>query len=313
MMPTEPARPDPAGADAPRGTALLDESLAERDPVELEGDGLEQFVQAVQAMVNCAAADSEGPGEILLRVEAPRLPARPPSRRRRAFRTVLVGALIAGCAALPWLAPGLPQRIADLVPGQHAAPVHIEDPKVAPARGFVGPLGIRQQAGTFVGSQLKAAGKPRQVRVSRLHVDSAVVPISGQSGSLLPPSDPQMLGWWREGQQVGARNGTAVITGHTVHTGGGAFDQLDKLVVGDSIRVRTDAGWIRYVVQRTRIYSTAELARDAESIFRQDGPGRLVLVTCDNWNGESYESNAVVFAAPVADQPLASDGTTPTG
>ncbi|RNM17608.1 class F sortase [Nocardioides pocheonensis] len=134
-------------------------------------------------------------------------------------------------------------------------------------------------------------------------MDSTVLPISGQSGSLLPPSDPQVLGWWKEGRPAGAEYGSAVITGHTVHTGGGALDHLDKLVVGDSVRVRTDAGWIRYEVQRTRVYSTEQLARDAKQIFTLGGPGRLVLITCDNWNGSFYESNAVVFAAPVADEP----------
>jgi LPXTG-site transpeptidase (sortase) family protein len=162
---------------------------------------------------------------------------------------------------------------------------------------------VTQQAQGLTGVRLQAAGAPREVDVPRLHVDSKVIPISGQSGSLLPPSDPQQLGWWREGQPVGAEAGSAVITGHTVHTGGGALDHLDKLVVGDAVRVRTDAGWIRYVVQQTRIYSTAQLARDAKDVFKLDGPGRLVLITCDDWNGVTYESNAVVFAAPVDEQP----------
>ena len=148
-------------------------------------------------------------------------------------------------------------------------------------------MGVDQQGGPYAGVRLEAAGHPRQVVVPRLHVDSDVVPISGQSGSLLPPSDPQLLGWWQEGQPVGAKYGTAVITGHTVHTGGGALDHLDELVVGDSLRVRTDSGWIQYVVKQTRIYSTDELARDAENLFRLGGPGRLVLITCDDWNGHS--------------------------
>ena len=28
-------------------------------------------------------------------------------------------------------------------------------------------------------------------------------------------------------------------------------------------------------------------------------PGRLVLITCEDWNGTTYLSNAVVFADPV--------------
>jgi hypothetical protein len=34
-------------------------------------------------------------------------------------------------------------------------------------------------------------------------------------------------------------------------------------------------------------------------VFRQRGPGRLVLITCEDWNGTTYLSNAVVFADPV--------------
>ncbi|RNL77337.1 class F sortase [Nocardioides marmorisolisilvae] len=151
---------------------------------------------------------------------------------------------------------------------------------------------------------MASAGDPLEVQVPRLKVDSQVVPISGQTGELLPPDDPQVLGWWQEGRGAGAENGSAVVTGHTVHTGGGAFDHLGELVAGDTIRVRTDAGWIGYVVQRSRVYSTATLARDAASIFTLQGPGRLVLITCSDFNGSVYLSNSVVYAVPVTDEPF---------
>jgi LPXTG-site transpeptidase (sortase) family protein len=232
-------------------------------------------------------------------------PAQPRRGRVRRRGTIaLVALLLVGAAAVPWVSPDVPRFLADLVPGQDAKVATVKDPPVAPSsEAFTGPVGVEQQGGPYAGVRLEAAGWPRQVVVPRLHVDSEVVPISGQSGSLLPPSDPQVLGWWREGRPVGAQYGTAVVTGHTVHTGGGALDHLDKLVVGDSLRVRTDAGWIRYVVQQTRIYSTAELARDAEKVFRLGGTGRLVVITCDDWNGQSYDSNAVVVAIPVLDEP----------
>jgi LPXTG-site transpeptidase (sortase) family protein len=183
----------------------------------------------------------------------------------------------------------------------------VDDPPIAPStEAFVGPVGIKEQASPFAGVRLEAAGWPRQVRIPRLSVDSEVIPISGQTGTLLPPDDPQDLGWWREGKPVGAQYGTTVITGHSVHTGGGALDNLAKLVVGDKLRVRTDDGWIEYAVQRTQVYSKGDLAEDAEQLFRLSGPGRLVVVSCDDWNGEFYESNAVVVATPVADEPFAS-------
>jgi LPXTG-site transpeptidase (sortase) family protein len=216
--------------------------------------------------------------------------------------------VVAACAVVPFAVPAVPRWFADLVPGDTASAPRAEDPPVEPApSASVAPEEVTEQAAGLSGVRLASAGPPREVEVPRLHVDSEVIPISGQSGALLPPSDPQQLGWWKEGQPAGAQYGSAVVTGHTVHTGGGALDHLGKLVTGDTVRVRTDAGQITYVVERTQIYSTDQLARDAEEIFTRGGPGRLVLITCDDWNGEFYESNAVVYAAPVRDQPRGPD------
>jgi LPXTG-site transpeptidase (sortase) family protein len=251
------------------------------------------------------ARHDESLAHYIARIEAQRASRGRPSRRARTVKVVLVTLVVAACAVLPWAAPSVPERLADLVPGHGSTAPRVVDPPIDPPTTSVAPDVVAQQGTDLAGVRLEAAGAPREVSVPRHHVESRVVPISGQSGSLLPPSDPQQLGWWKEGQPVGAQSGSAVVTGHTVHTGGGALDHLDKLVVGDSVRVRTDAGWIRYVVQRTRIYSTAQLARDAKDVFALDGPGRVVLLTCDDWNGEFYESNAVVFATPVDDQPAA--------
>jgi LPXTG-site transpeptidase (sortase) family protein len=134
--------------------------------------------------------------------------------------------------------------------------------------------------------------------VPRLRVDAPVYPIGTPGGVLTPPSDPQTLGWWDGGAVPGAAHGGALITGHTVHTGGGAFDDLESLSAGDDVWVRTNHGVLRYAVSGVAIYRKASLARDAARIFRQSGPGRLVLITCEDWNGSTYLSNAVVFADP---------------
>ena len=142
------------------------------------------------------------------------------------------------------------------------------------------------------------AGRPVRLVVPRLRVDAPVYPIGTAGGVLTPPSDPQTLGWWDGGAMPGAAHGGALITGHTVHTGGGAFDDLESLRAGDDVRVRTNRGVIRYAVSGVAVYRKASLARDAARIFRQSGPGRLVLITCEDWNGSTYLSNAVVFADP---------------
>jgi LPXTG-site transpeptidase (sortase) family protein len=141
-----------------------------------------------------------------------------------------------------------------------------------------------------------APGLPLRLVVPSLDVNAPVVPITAPGGVLLPPSDPQTLGWWRDGAQPGAARGGALITGHTVHTGGGAFDDLETLRKGDEVGVRTARGLLRYAVTEVTVYRKATLARDAARVFSQSVPGRLVLITCEDWNGSGYDSNAVVFA-----------------
>ena len=51
---------------------------------------------------------------------------------------------------------------------------------------------------------------------------------------LVPPADPQRVGWWGEGAAPGER-GRALVAGHTVHTGGGALDDLETLEPGDRV------------------------------------------------------------------------------
>ncbi|WP_133801913.1 class F sortase [Kribbella caucasensis] len=85
----------------------------------------------------------------------------------------------------------------------------------------------------------------------------------------------------------------------TVHTGGGAFDDLDKLRVGAIVTVMTTTGPITYVTTSVTNHPKRSLAKHAAKVFDQTTPGRLVLVTCENWNGKVYLSNAVVIAEPV--------------
>jgi LPXTG-site transpeptidase (sortase) family protein len=137
------------------------------------------------------------------------------------------------------------------------------------------------------------------VIVPRLGVDAPVVGIDAPDGVLLPPDDPQVLGWWRSGARPGDAQGSALVTGHTVSSGGGALDDLETLRPGDRVRVRTSEGLIGYQVTGVSVYRKARLAEDAARVFSQTVPGRLVLITCEEWNGSAYLSNAVVFAEPL--------------
>ena len=142
------------------------------------------------------------------------------------------------------------------------------------------------------------AGRPLAIAIPALSVDAPVVPIQAAGRVLLPPSDPQTIGWWAAGARPGEKFGAALLTGHTVHTGGGAFDNLDRLRLGSKVRITTPHGRLTYVVRHVRNYPKQSLAAHAGRVFSQQRPGRLVLVTCEDWNGEVYLSNAVVVADP---------------
>ena len=126
-----------------------------------------------------------------------------------------------------------------------------------------------------------------------------VVPISTEGGVLTPPSDPLQVGWWSGGARPGSAHGAAVLTGHTVHTGGGALDDLDTLARGDRVQVRSGSTGLTYRVGSVEVLSRDELARRRVEIFGRSGPPRLVLITCEDWDGTAYRSNVVVTARPV--------------
>jgi hypothetical protein len=150
-------------------------------------------------------------------------------------------------------------------------------------------------------------GYPDRVIVPTLDVDAPVLPIKAPDRTLVPPADPQVLGWWADGAQPGAATGSALVVGHTVHSGGGALDDLETLVEGDQVLVRstrTEDGegalrTMEYVVETVRVYRKGRLAERAAELFSQEVDGRLVLLTCEDWDGTRYLSNVVVTALPV--------------
>jgi LPXTG-site transpeptidase (sortase) family protein len=144
------------------------------------------------------------------------------------------------------------------------------------------------------------AGRPTGIDIPQLGVTAPVVAIDAVHAALTPPSDASKVGWWSGGAQPGSKRGSAVITGHTVHNGGGAFDNLGKLVPGSVVRVSTARGQLPYRVSAVTTYRKATLAKRAAQLFDQSVRGRLVLVTCEDWNGEVYLSNVVVVALPMA-------------
>lgn len=197
-------------------------------------------------------------------------------------------------ASIPWSVPAIVRAWQDEPSSDVVVEVATPPPYVAePAVTLVEAEAPEPRADA-------ATAVPTRLVVPRLRVDAPVFPIPVVDGVLLPPDDPQTLGWWAAGAKPGALRGGALITGHTVHTGGGAFDDLETLRKGDLVRVRTLKGSIEYDVTGVTIYRKGRLAEDAQRVFSQTGPGRLVLITCEDWNGHGYDSNAIVFAERTA-------------
>jgi len=74
---------------------------------------------------------------------------------------------------------------------------------------------------------------------------------------------------------------------------------MGDLARGDAIKVEGSDSTLTYRVQSIDVLSKDDVAREAAEIFAQTGPSRLVLITCDDWDGKAWRSNIVTIAAPV--------------
>lgn len=138
---------------------------------------------------------------------------------------------------------------------------------------------------------------PTILRLPSLGVAAQVLPIGdASSGTLVPPADYTAVGWWAAGAKPGSGSGTTILAGHTVHTGGGALDNLEQVRVGERVVVDRPGRDLVYTVTSVTIYGKGDLASRAQQVFRQDGNDRLAVVTCEDWNGQEYLSNVVVIA-----------------
>lgn len=172
-------------------------------------------------------------------------------------------------------------------------------PSAAPGAGVAGPEGtdpLRISPGITVPPEDDA------ILVPSISLDAALVPIATEGQVLTPPSDTDQVGWWDLSAEPGSRKGQTVMTGHTVHSGGGVMNELGELQPGEVVQVRDEGRLVDYRATRVQVYSKAELAAAAEELFAQDhGRGRLVLVTCTEFVDGDYLSNIVVIARPVRD------------
>ena len=148
---------------------------------------------------------------------------------------------------------------------------------------------------------LSSPATPVKLIIPSLKMRAAIRPIEVSSSNVLdPPSNVREVGWWRRSVRPGADHGQTVLTGHTVHDGGGVMDHLGKLHAGDVVRVVTPKGAMVYRTTKVLTLTKAQLAQRSRGLFGQTRPSnRLVLITCTGWTGEDYTSNTIVFAKPL--------------
>lgn len=118
-------------------------------------------------------------------------------------------------------------------------------------------------------------------------------------GTLPIPDDLDEATWWGAG--LGAERGVALLSGH-VNWGGrtGPFAELWRDRPGQRVTVRDATGgrWVYRIVDTLTLHKD-ELPRHAPRLFSQQGPHRLVLVTCGGEytsSGQGYVDNRIVTA-----------------
>lgn len=142
---------------------------------------------------------------------------------------------------------------------------------------------------------------PVRLVVPALKIRASIQPIEVNDQLVLdPPRNARDVGWWQRSARPGASHGQTVLTGHTVHTGGGVMDHLGRLHRGQLVKVVTRKDTMVYRTTRVVTWSKEELARRAVRIFSQQrSEERLVLITCSQWTGSGYRSNVIAFARPL--------------
>jgi hypothetical protein len=113
---------------------------------------------------------------------------------------------------------------------------------------------------------------------------------------------PQSLGeaaWW--GADAGAAQGAMLLSGHVNWKGQkGPFDELWRVKDGQEVDVVDVTGgkWV-YKISDIVTIDKSKLDQSAPQLFGQDGPHRLVLVTCGGeyvGGSEGYDENRIVSA-----------------
>jgi hypothetical protein len=130
---------------------------------------------------------------------------------------------------------------------------------------------------------------------------ATLVPKEVVNGVLPVPEGVREAAWW--GAPLAAPTGATVLAGHVNWRGAtGPFASLWQTQLGDVVTVvDKDGRPFTFRVHQLVTVHKNDLPSRAQELFGQEGPHRLVLVTCGGrWVGGSdgYEENRIAIATP---------------
>lgn len=145
------------------------------------------------------------------------------------------------------------------------------------------------------------AAEPVRIRVPRVGINGAIVPLDVVNNSLSVPTAFENAGWWRDGPEPG-EPGPAVIAGHVdSRTGPAVFYRIRELHAGDQVLVdRVDGTTATFVIERMEQHSKNSFP--TESVYGDTTSSELRLVTCGgifDTAAHRYVDNIIAYARAV--------------
>ena len=147
---------------------------------------------------------------------------------------------------------------------------------------------------------------PMSVSIPGVGIGSVNVTPEGDPGGVLGvPAIQDGWGWWYGGAEPGAGKGAILMDGHVdwYGYGNGPAHQIWYVKPGTLATVYGPNGEARtYVAVSLQTYLKTALSTVAGDLFSQQGPERLVIVTCGgsfDYAAGSWNSNVIATFVPV--------------
>ncbi|MFF9506509.1 class F sortase [Streptomyces sp. NPDC014724] len=184
-------------------------------------------------------------------------------------------------------APPPPAAVAPAMPAPEILGSHAAPPPVTPSEPPVGPA--------------MARSAPTRLQIPSIAVNAPFTDLGiGADGRLNPPpaTDPNLVGWFKDGVTPGER-GASIVAGHVdTKTGPAVFLQLQFLKPGASVDItRADGSIATFKVDTVETFSKANFPD--KRVYADTPSAQLRLITCGgpyNKTVKDYEDNVVAFA-----------------